>query len=75
MASKKKVVAPVKQKTPAELVGPELEAYLTSVGKEVDRLLERRGCVLDVQPALGANQQQPGTYVLGVVARILVKKP
>lgn len=63
------------KKTPAELAGPELEAYLTSVGKEVDQLLERRGCVLDVQPALGANQQQPGTYVLGVVARILVKKP
>ena len=63
------------KKTPAELAGPELEAYLTSVGKEVDQLLERRGCVLDVQPALGANQHQPGTYVLGVVARILVKKP
>ena len=75
MAGKKKVVAPVKVKSPAEMVGPELEAYVASVGKEVDRLLERRGCVLDVQPALGANAQQPGTYVLGVVARILVKKP
>jgi hypothetical protein len=52
----------------------ELEEYLNRVGKEVDALLEKRGCVLDVQPAFTQDASQPGTFKIGIMARILLKK-
>lgn len=74
MARKSNPVAAAVPKSPKDMSQSELEAYLNQVGKEVDRLLERKGCVLDVQPALTPDLNQPGTFKIGVVARILLKK-
>lgn len=74
MARKSKPVTAATPKSPAEMSQAELEVYLNQVGKEIDRLLERKGCVLDVQPALTPDVNQPGTFKIGIMARILLKK-
>lgn len=61
------------KKPPMEMTPGEQKAYAVSVGAEVDRLLARRGCHLDVQPGLA--QAQNGTWTIGIVARILINQP
>lgn len=73
MARKSKASTPV-AKSPVDMSQSELEEYLNRVGKEVDALLEKRGCVLDVQPAFTQDASQPGTFKIGIMARILLKK-
>lgn len=67
----KRVPVVRKAKTPMEMSPDERAAYVASVGGEIDRLLSRRGCVLDVQPTFSPNPQ--GAWSVGVVARVLVK--
>ncbi len=45
--------------------------YVLSVSKELDRLLTRRGCMLEFQPGFAPTGS--GTYTIGVAARIVIK--
>jgi hypothetical protein len=58
-------------KQPFEMTPEEQQQYAVSVSQEVDRLLARRGCMLEFQP--GFAPAGNGTFTVGVAARIVIK--
>lgn len=59
------------KKSPFEMTPEEQSAHAVSVSKEIERLLERRGCMLEFQP--GFAPAGNGTFTVGVAARIVIK--